>query len=98
MSASEKPDFTEQPITSETVYHGVLLHVLADRVRLPDGSVAVREYVRHPGAAMVIAFVDERTILHYGSSYGGSQAYLLLPSGPADAATLSYCLRLPAGF
>jgi hypothetical protein len=33
-----------------------------------------------------------------GSAYGGSQVYLLLPSGPADAASLSYCLRLPTGF
>ena len=30
-----------------------------------------------------------------GSSYGGAQAYLLLPYGPVDAARLSYCVRFP---
>ena len=33
---------------------------VADTVRLPDGGTAVREYIHHPGACMVIAFLDER--------------------------------------
>ena len=34
-----------------------------DQVRLPDGAEAWREYVQHPGAVMVLAFVDDDTIL-----------------------------------
>ena len=85
MSMSQKPDFTEHTIASETVYHGVLLHVLADRVRLPDGSEAVREYIRHPGAAMVIAFLDERTILlERQYRYPLRRHFIELPAGKIE--------------
>ena len=60
---TQPEDFAETTLESTTVFQGILLHVIADRVRLPDGGEAVREYIRHPGACMVIAFVDERTLL-----------------------------------
>jgi ADP-ribose pyrophosphatase len=56
-------DFTETTVDSATVFKGVLLEVLADKVRLPNGGTAVREYIRHPGACMALAFVDDETIL-----------------------------------
>ena len=85
MSMSPKPDFTEQMIASETVYQGVLLHVLADRVRLPDGGEAVREYIRHQGAAMVIAFLDERTILlERQYRYPLRRHFIELPAGKIE--------------
>src|SRR4051794_1354252 len=57
----------------------------------PGGSRAVR--VAYP-----VGSASARSANRDGSSYGGAQAYLLLPYGPVDAATLSYCLRFPAGF
>ena len=54
MSEQDKEDFTEIMLDSKTVYRGVLLDVVADRVRLPDGTESVREYIHHPGACMVI--------------------------------------------
>lgn len=85
MSMSQKPDFTEQMIASETVYQGVLLHVLADRVRLPDGGEAVREYIRHQGAAMVIAFLDERTVLlERQYRYPLRRHFIELPAGKIE--------------
>lgn len=56
-------DFTEETISSKTVYRGKLLHVLEDEVRLPDGGNARREYIRHPGAVMMVPFLDTDTIL-----------------------------------
>ena len=86
MSVFQEPDFTEQTISSETVYDGVLLRVLADRVRLPDGGEAVREYIRHPGAAMVIAFVDERTILlERQYRYPLRRHFIELPAGKIES-------------
>jgi ADP-ribose pyrophosphatase len=85
MSTSDQPDFTEKTVASKTVYHGVLLHVLADRVRLPDGTETVREYIRHPGAAMVIAFLDERTILlERQFRYPLRRHFIELPAGKID--------------
>jgi hypothetical protein len=57
----------------------------------PSGGRAVR--VDYPAGS-----ASARSANLDGSSYGGAQAYLLLPYGPVDAATLSYCLRFPAGF
>ena len=48
--------FYEDLIASEQVFDGKLLHVLRDRVRLPNGDESLREYIRHPGAVVVIAF------------------------------------------
>lgn len=56
-------DFTEETISSRTVYHGRLLHVLEDEVRLPDGAKATREYIRHPGAVMMVPVLDSDTIV-----------------------------------
>ena len=43
-------DFTEKKVSSRAVYRGRMLNVNEDEVRLPDGSLALREYVLHPGA------------------------------------------------
>jgi ADP-ribose pyrophosphatase len=56
-------DFTEAPVSSKTVYRGRLLHVLEDEVRLPDGRAARREYVRHPGAAVMIPMPDPASVV-----------------------------------
>ncbi|HEY9447851.1 MAG TPA: NUDIX hydrolase [Burkholderiales bacterium] len=84
MSRSEK-DFTETCLTSETVYDGVLLRVISDEVRLPDGSTSRREYIRHPGACMVVAFLDERTILlERQYRYPMRRHFIELPAGKID--------------
>ena len=60
---NKRSDFTEHTISSKTVYHGKLLHVLEDEVRLPDGRSARREYIRHPGAVMMLPFLDRDTVV-----------------------------------
>lgn len=61
---SDKPsDFTETTLSSEIVYQGGLLKVREDRVLLHDGREARREYIQHPGAVMVIALLNETTLL-----------------------------------
>ena len=44
----------ETLIEGEEVFRGRWLRVQRDQVRLPDGKPAMREYVRHPGACVVI--------------------------------------------
>jgi ADP-ribose pyrophosphatase len=56
-------DLTEHKLSSQTVYRGVFLDVVADQVRLPDGATAQREYIRHPGAVMILPFLDRDTVL-----------------------------------
>ncbi|MFN7086502.1 MAG: NUDIX domain-containing protein [Burkholderiales bacterium] len=63
MAPDEEKDFSEKRIDSKLVYDGRLLKVHEDRVVLPDGKQATREYVRHPGAVMIIALLDDETLL-----------------------------------
>ena len=44
----------ERRESGEQVYRGKLLDVRRDRARMPDGSFAVREYIVHPGAVLVV--------------------------------------------
>lgn len=80
------PDFTEETISSRSVFDGVLLHVCADTVRLPNGRESVREYVRHPGACTMLAFLDERTLLFERQfRYPMRRHFVELPAGKIDA-------------
>lgn len=83
MSASD--DFTETEVSSRVVFEGALLKVNVDEVRLPDGRQAVREYIRHPGASMMLAFVDEQTIvLERQFRYPMRRHFIELPAGKIE--------------
>jgi len=45
----------EKQISSEEVFAGRLLHVRNDEVSLPNGALALREYITHSGAVVIIA-------------------------------------------
>jgi ADP-ribose pyrophosphatase len=78
-------DFTESSVSSELVYDGRLLKVYRDQVRLHDGSPASREYVKHPGAVMILAFVDEATIvLERQYRYPKHRHFIEIPAGKLE--------------
>lgn len=49
----------ETGLGGETLLSGGFLEVRRDVVRLPDGSTATREYIRHPGAVAVIPLLGD---------------------------------------
>lgn len=76
----------ETGIDGEQVFRGVLLDVRRDRVRLPDGNEAVREYVRHPGAVVVLALLPNGNLLFERQfRYPLHRVFLELPAGKIDA-------------
>ena len=84
-SEDAKSDFTETTLDSKTVFRGVLLNVVADTVGLPSGGTSVREYIHHPGACTIIAFVDARTILFERQfRYPLHRHFIELPAGKID--------------
>jgi ADP-ribose pyrophosphatase len=88
MTDRDKPgqDMSETRLTSTTVFQGKLLHVMSDTVRLPNGREATREYIRHPGASMIIAMVDDHTIvLERQYRYPLGRHFIELPAGKIDA-------------
>jgi ADP-ribose pyrophosphatase len=79
-------DFTETRLASRTAYDGGLLKVLRDDVRLPDGGQAWREYVLHPGAVMVLALLDDETVLMERQfRYPKGAHFYELPAGKLEA-------------
>lgn len=78
-------DFTETQVSSALAYEGGLLKVYRDQVRLHDGSLAWREYVKHPGAVMVLAFVDDDTILlERQFRYPKHRHFIEIPAGKLE--------------
>ena len=59
----DERDLTEHTIQSKTVYRGHLLDVREDEIRLPDGRAARREYIVHPGAAVMLAMPDTNSVV-----------------------------------
>lgn len=79
-------DFTESQLSSKLAFDGGLLKVRRDEVRLPDGDVAWREYVVHPGAVVILAFVDEDTVLlERQYRYPKRRHFIELPAGKLEA-------------
>lgn len=75
----------ERCLDSEKVFSGRLLDVRRDRVVLPDGNEATREYIRHPGAVVVIpVLADGRLIVERQFRYPLRRAFLELPAGKID--------------
>lgn len=75
----------EEQLESTQVFRGKLLDVRRDRVRLPDGNECLREYVRHQGAAVIIAPLDDGRILFVRQyRYPLHRTFLELPAGKID--------------
>lgn len=78
-------DMSEVALSSQTVFKGKLLHVKSDQVRLPNGHESVREYIIHPGAAMIIAMLDDQTmVLERQYRYSLNRHFIELPAGKID--------------
>ena len=75
----------ETCIESEQIWRGKLLDVRRDRVRLPDGSEGVREYVTHPGAVVMIPILDDgRIVFERQYRYPVGRVMLELPAGKIE--------------
>ena len=75
----------EEQLQSRLAYGGGLLQVYRDIVRCPDGHVTFREFVRHPGAVMVIPMLDdEHVILERQFRYPLARVFIEFPAGKLD--------------
>ncbi len=85
----------ETRIDSECVFDGKLLHVRRDRVRLPDGGTAIREYIVHPGAALVVpVLADGRLVVERQFRYPSGRVFIEFPAGKVDPGeSASECAR-----
>jgi ADP-ribose pyrophosphatase len=75
----------ETKVDGAVAYDGHFLKVSRDRVKLPDGKLTQREYIRHPGAVVILALFDDgRVLLERQYRYPNDQVFIEFPAGKID--------------
>lgn len=78
-------ELKESQLSSTHIFTGKLLDIWSDEVRLPNGKTSVREYIRHPGAVVMIPVLPDRRIaLIRQFRYPVGQVEIELPAGKID--------------
>ena len=78
-------DMTERTTEHTRPYEGVIVNVDLDKVELPNGRIAKREIVRHPGGVAVVPLNDDGTVtLVRQYRYAFSQVLTEIPAGKLD--------------
>ena len=79
-------DLKETRIDGALMYDGGFIQVHKDNVRLPDGTVSTREYIKHPGAVAVLALLDNgNLVMERQYRYPSQREFIELPAGKIDA-------------
>jgi ADP-ribose pyrophosphatase len=81
----EGMNLIERKRAEELVYDGTLLKIWRTQVELENGQEAVREWIKHPGAAAVIpVFPNGDTLLVRQFRYPVGRETLEIPAGKID--------------
>jgi ADP-ribose pyrophosphatase len=76
----------EVAVESRQAYRGHFLEVRHERVRLPDGSLAQREFIIHPGAVMIVPLLDNgQVVLERQWRHPMGRVMIEFPAGKLDA-------------
>jgi ADP-ribose pyrophosphatase len=77
---------TEHTLDSRLQFEGAFLRLYVDTVRSADGHVGTREYLRHPGAVMIIPLLpDGQVVLERQFRYPLRRTAVEFPAGKIDA-------------
>lgn len=75
----------ETRIDGQLAYDGNFLKVQRDRIALPDGKQSDREYIKHPGAVVVLPLLDDGTVLlERQFRYPLGRVFIEFPAGKID--------------
>jgi ADP-ribose pyrophosphatase len=75
----------ETKVDSTQVYDGNFLKVQRDTIVLPDGKTATREFIKHPGAVVILPLLDDgRILLERQFRYPLGQVFIEFPAGKID--------------
>lgn len=78
-------NLVEKQISSELIFDGKVVHLYFDRITLPNGNEATREYVKHIGAVCVIPITDEGEVVCVRQyRYPLGRTVLEIPAGKLD--------------
>ena len=71
----------EELIKSNQIFKGRIFDVYRDEVRLPDGTSATREIVRHPGAVAIVPLKGNMLVMVRQYRYAIGAETLEIPAG-----------------
>ena len=75
----------EVQLSSEEIFKGRVVHLQRDEVRLPDGSNAFREVIRHPGGVGILPLMEDGTVLVVRQfRYPGDSVLTEIPAGKLE--------------
>jgi ADP-ribose pyrophosphatase len=78
-------DLKETRLDGEVAYDGSFLKVTRDRIALPDGAETHREFIRHPGAAVILPLFDDGSVLlERQFRYPLDKVFIEYPAGKID--------------
>jgi len=78
-------ELTETRLDGGLVYDGHFLKVERDRISLPNGKISHREFIRHPGAVVILPLLpDGRVLLERQFRYPNGQVFIEFPAGKID--------------
>lgn len=76
---------TEQTHSETTVYQGSFLHVERHEVVLPSGQVTAREFIKHPGAVMIVPLLaNGDVVIERQFRYPHQKIFIEFPAGKID--------------
>lgn len=79
------PHLIEVQVDTRVAYDGHFLKVQKDAVRLPDGKQSSREYIKHPGAVVILPVFDDGSILlERQFRYPLHDVFIEFPAGKID--------------
>ena len=82
----EEEKLREIKTAEETVFHGKILHVRRDTVRLPNGSSATREHIVHVGAVCIVPVTEDgRVYMERQFRYPLDTVITEIPAGKLDS-------------
>ncbi len=86
MEGREDDPLREHTLDSHVAFEGSFLRLYVDKVRSADGHVSTREYLRHPGAVMIIPLLlDGQVVLERQFRYPLKRTAIEFPAGKIDA-------------
>lgn len=73
-----------EQLGEDLIHEGPVFRVTIGQVRSPDGEILTREYVRHPGAVVVVPIVDGDVVLVRQYRAAIDRDLLEIPAGKRD--------------
>ena len=78
-------ELMEKTVESQVLFSGKIITVRLDRAQLPNGRIASREVVEHPGGVAILPLFDDGTVpLVRQFRYPYAEEILEIPAGKLD--------------